>query len=60
MMTYGLPAGTNIPYGATGFPSWVYDLAHAFNLQASTNPGHQESERAEAPGTPPTRSNPGS
>lgn len=47
-MTHGLPAGTNIPYGATGFPQWVYDLAAAFNLQASTYPGHQESERAES------------
>lgn len=47
-MTYGLPNGTNIPYGASGFPPWVYDLALAFNLQASTYPGHQESERAEA------------
>lgn len=47
-MTHGLPAGTNIPYGATGFPRWVYDLAAAFNLQASTYPGHQESERAES------------
>ena len=47
-MSYGLPNGTNIPYGATGFPSWVYDLARAFNLRASTYPGHQEGERAEA------------
>lgn len=47
-MTYGLPAGTNIPYGAAGFPQWVYDLGRAFGLQASTYPGHQESERAEA------------
>lgn len=46
-MTYGLPAGTNITYGAAGFPSWVYELAKAFGLQASTYPGHQESERAE-------------
>ena len=47
-MTYGLPTGTSIPYGGTGFPQWVYDLAKAFNVQASTYPGHQESQRAEA------------
>lgn len=46
-MTYGLPTGTNIPYGANGFPPWVYQLGKAFNLQASTYPDHQESERAE-------------
>ncbi len=44
---YGLPPGANIPYGATGFDAWVYELAAAFNLQASTYPGHQEGERAE-------------
>ena len=47
-MSYGLPNGTQIYYGATGFPSWVYDLARAFNLKASTYPGHQEGQRAEA------------
>ena len=47
-MTYGLLAGADITYGAPGFPQWVYDVAHAFNLTASTYPGHQESERAEA------------
>jgi hypothetical protein len=47
-MTYGLPTGTNIPYGQQqGFPEWVYELAGAFLLKASTYPGHQESERAE-------------
>lgn len=46
-MTYGLPPGANIAYGAQGFPPWVYALAGAFGLQASTYPGHQESERAE-------------
>lgn len=46
-MTYGLPTGTNISYGATGFPQWVYDLGAAFGLQASTYPGHQEGDRAE-------------
>lgn len=44
---YGLPNGTNIAYGSPGFPGWVYTLASAFNLQASTYPGHQEGERAE-------------
>ena len=47
-MTYGLPRGTNITYGSAGFPPWVYELAQAFGLKASTYPGHQESERAEA------------
>jgi hypothetical protein len=47
-MSYGLPVGTSITYGAAGFPEWVYELAQAFGLQTSTYPGHQESERAEA------------
>jgi N-acetyl-anhydromuramyl-L-alanine amidase AmpD len=47
-MNYGLPTGSNITYGSPGFPAWVYQLADAFGLQASTYPGHQESERAEA------------
>ena len=47
MTGYGLPAGTQIPYGGKGFPKWVYDLADAFGLQASTYPGHQEGQRAE-------------
>lgn len=48
-MTYGLPTGRNIPYGAAGFPQWVYDLVAYFGLTgASTYPGHQESQRAEA------------
>lgn len=47
-MSYGLPTGTNIAYGAPGFPQWVYDLGKAFSLQASTYPGHQEGDRAEA------------
>lgn len=51
-MTYGLPTGTNITYGSPGFPSWVYELGRAFNLKASTYPGHQESDRAEAGFTP--------
>lgn len=47
-MTYGLPTGASIAYGEGGFPAWVTDLAGTFNLQASTYPGHQESQRAEA------------
>lgn len=39
---YGLPNGTDIRQGATGFPSWVYQVANAFGLQASTYAGHQE------------------
>lgn len=48
MGSYGLPAGANITYGSQGFPQWVYDLAGVFGLQASTYPGHQESQRSEA------------
>lgn len=47
-MSYGLPNGTRITYGASGFPQWVYDLGRAFNLKASTYPGHQENDRVEA------------
>ena len=47
-MTYGLPRGTNITYGSAGFPPWVYELGAAFGLKASTYPGHQEGNRAEA------------
>lgn len=43
-----MPTGTSITYGSAGFPSWVYELGKAFNLKASTYPGHQESTRAEA------------
>ncbi|WP_336513511.1 N-acetylmuramoyl-L-alanine amidase [Mycolicibacterium fortuitum] len=46
-MSYGLPTGTRINYGAPGFPAWVYQLASQFNLKASTYPGHQESDRVE-------------
>jgi hypothetical protein len=46
-MTYGLPNGSQIFYGAPGFPQWVYTLGSAFGLKASTYPGHQEGERAE-------------
>lgn len=44
---YGLPTGTSITYGSPGFPPWVYQLGQAFNLKASTYPGHQEGQRAE-------------
>lgn len=46
-MTYGLPTGTRITYGAEGFPPWVYQLADVFGLRASTYPGHQETDRIE-------------
>lgn len=45
---YGLKPGTNIDYGAAGFPPWVYAVAQQFGLQASTYSGHQESNRNEA------------
>ncbi len=47
-MSYGLPNGTNITYGAKGFPAWVYQLGDHFGLKASTYPGHQETDRIEA------------
>ena len=47
-MTYGLPSGTHISYGAAGFDKWVYTLGEAFNLKASTYPGHQETDRKES------------
>lgn len=57
---YGLPRGTNVSYGAQGFPDWVYSLAQQFNLQASTYPGHQEDHRNEAGYAPnPERQNRG-
>lgn len=46
--SYGLPNGTSIFYGSPGFPPWVTQLGNAFNLRASTYPGHQENDRAEA------------
>lgn len=60
-MSYGLPPGSSITYGSPGFPAWVYELADAFNLKASTYPGHQESDRrGEAGFAPnPTRLNRG-
>lgn len=47
-VSYGLPTGSRINYGAPGFPGWVYDLAGKFGLRASTYPGHQENDRVEA------------
>lgn len=47
MSYYGLPNGSQIPYGGPGFPQWVYDLADVFGVQASTYPDHQEGQRAE-------------
>jgi len=38
---FGMAAGTNINYGKSGFPSWVYDLAKSFGIEASTYPNHQ-------------------
>lgn len=41
------PVGThgvkdqNINYGGAGFPPWVYQIAEAFGLEASTYEGHQ-------------------
>jgi len=46
-MSYGMPTGTSIFYGAPGFPDWVYQLGQMFNVQASTYPGHQETDRIE-------------
>lgn len=47
-MSYGLPTGASIYYRQPGFPDWVYQLGDAFGLNASTYPGHQESDRNEA------------
>ncbi|UOK18012.1 tape measure protein [Gordonia phage Santhid] len=45
---YGLPAGTSISYGGSGFPDWVTKLGAEHNVKPSTYPGHQESDRGEA------------
>ncbi|WGH20051.1 tape measure protein [Gordonia phage Tarzan] len=45
---YGLPAGTSISYGGSGFPDWVNKLGAEHNVKPSTYPGHQESDRGEA------------
>lgn len=50
--SYGLPTGTNINYGAPGFPTWCYELGKKFNVKPSTYAGHQESDRREAGYTP--------
>ncbi len=39
---YGLPKGSAISYGSDGFPSWVYQVADTFGMEASTYSGHQE------------------
>lgn len=39
---YGLPKGSAISYGSQGFPSWVYQVADTFGMEASTYSGHQE------------------
>lgn len=36
-----LPAKTDIPYGAEGFPDWVYQLGDMFGVKASTYEDHQ-------------------
>lgn len=46
--TYGLPAGTNISYGGSGFPDWVTRVGNEHNVKPSTYAGHQESDRNEA------------
>lgn len=46
--SYGVRNGSNITYGAPGFPGWVYDICKRFGVQASTYPGHQEDQRNEA------------
>lgn len=45
---YGLATGSSVGYGSAGFPEWVTSLASTYGLQASTYPGHQEGDRAEA------------
>lgn len=44
---YGLPTGTNISYGAPGFPGWVTKLGTEHGVKPSTYAGHQESDRNE-------------
>jgi hypothetical protein len=39
---YGLPKGTDIRQGQSGFPAWVYAVGAAFGVEASTYAGHQE------------------
>lgn len=39
---YGLPRGTDIRQGQSGFPDWVYKTGEAFGTEASTYSGHQE------------------
>lgn len=44
---YGLPTGSSIGYGSDGFPDWVTKLGVEHNVEPSTYPGHQESDRNE-------------
>ena len=39
---YGLPTGTDIRQGASGFPAWVYELGDQYGVEGSTYSGHQE------------------
>ncbi|QNJ56834.1 tape measure protein [Mycobacterium phage Reindeer] len=41
---YGLKAGTEIPAGGEGFPTWVYALGERFGVQPGTYAGHQEKD----------------
>lgn len=52
MESYGLPRGSAVNYGASGFPPWVYELADRFGLKASTYPGHQENNRPDIGAAP--------
>lgn len=45
---YGLPTGTNIGYGGSGFPDWIVKIGQQHDVKPSTYPGHQESDRGEA------------
>jgi hypothetical protein len=44
---YGLPAGSSIEYGGSGFPDWVNTLGGNHSVKPSTYPGHQEGDRNE-------------
>lgn len=44
---YGLPTGSAISYGGSGFPDWVYQIADYFGIEPSTYSGHQETDRNE-------------
>ena len=44
---YGLPSGTAISYGGSGFPDWMTELGGKYGVKPSTYAGHQESDRGE-------------